>query len=127
MNLSWLWERVTGMLMFKSRADLMDLPGPVDPSGRPATGQTQHLIVEEGADPFLIRVDSKQALIWRSSDTSVARLEVAEDTRSATVWIVGQGTTTLSVTDGESCEYRKVMVLPRASATTSPLHIETKR
>lgn len=86
---------------------------PLDPSGRPATGETQHLIMELGDPPFLIRPLKclpGVPLVWASSDTSVVRLEVSTDTRSALARIVGVGMASLSVSDLTRCETRQVLV-----------------
>jgi len=70
--------------------------------------------VEAGAEPFLIRGRCRAGnrLTWRVTDTSVARLEVAPDTFSARVFVVGPGITTLTISDQESYETRQIVVRP---------------
>jgi hypothetical protein len=89
---------------------------PRDPAGCPASGQSQHLLATQGDPPFVIRATrclAGAALKWHSTDTSVARLEVSTDTRSAQVMILSVGHSWISVSDGENCELRVVSVSAR--------------
>jgi hypothetical protein len=82
------------------------------------------MIVEEGAEAFVLRPRrylAGAALSWVSTDTSVARLEVATDTRSARVRLVGPGTTTLRVSDGVSAESRQLVVTPKPQPQASAM------
>ena len=108
-----------------------DEPGgsliPQDPSGRVATGETQHLHVDP-AVAFWIRSDRTPPAIltWHSSDTSVARLEVAPDGFSALVRVLSPGRTEISVSDGLAVT-RKVVVVrerPNLEARSLALTIE---
>jgi len=89
-------------------------PPITDPSGRPATDTSPHLIVEEGAAPFLMRgrCAAGKRLTWRITDTSVVRVTPETDSLSALVTVVGAGITTLTISDGDTCESRQLVVRP---------------
>lgn len=122
-----LFEWLLGRDLKRAEAEAASHLVPRDPSGRVAGGASDHLQVYPGGD-FKIHADRiwPSVLTWHSSDTSVARLEVAEDTLSALVKVVGPGRTELRVSDGLVAVTRVLTVnnLPALEGRSLDLRIE---
>jgi hypothetical protein len=75
------------------------------------------------AGDFWIRTDrvAPAVLQWRSTDTSVARLEVSEDTYSALVRVLSPGTTHVTVSDGLTVVKKVVTVKERQQLEARPI------
>jgi hypothetical protein len=97
--------------------------GPRDPSGIAATGEGQHVLVVEGSDPFTVtaRPGLGRTLTWHSYDTSVARLQVSPDTRSALVIPGSLGRALVTASDGEAAQTFVVTVTPREKPSPEPI------
>jgi hypothetical protein len=112
-------------LMGRERESFVTQAGalvPQDPSGRAASGQSQHLVVVPAGD-FWIRTDRTPPalLTWHSTDTSVARLEVSADTFSALVRVLAPGVTHVTVSDGLTVERKVVTVKQRTLIGARPI------
>ena len=120
-------ELLRRLIRRREPAPLAASSEPRDPSGILATGEGQHVLVESG-EPFTItaRPGPGRSLTWRSSDTSVARLEVALDTRSATIHPRGVGRALVSVSDRETCQTLVVAVEPKRRPESDPIGLSIR-